>query len=368
MKIPYLSLKDLTAEHFDEYSSAVNKVILSGWFLQGEENRNFEIRYSEYIGCKKTIGVANGLDALFLIISAYKELGFFHDGDEIIVPANTYIASILAITQNNLIPVLVEPVIDTFQIDVENIEKSITNRTKAIMIVHLYGKCAFNEKIKEICNEHGLKLIEDNAQAHGCSFMNKKTGSFGDAAGHSFYPGKNIGAFGDAGAVTTDDQELASIIKALANYGSEKKYIFKYAGHNSRMDEIQAAILLVKLKYIDEDNQKRLKIARRYVNQISNPYIITPHPNYLSNNVFHIFPVLCHQRDLLQKHLSDNQIETIIHYPIPPHKQECYKEFNSLSFPVTEKIHSEELSLPISPTLSEEQISYVISTINQWRP
>jgi len=366
MKVPFLSLKDITDKYSEEIHEAVNRVVDSGWYLQGEENKIFEANYLKYIGIKYTVGVANGLDALIWIFRAYIEMGIMKPGDEVIVPANTYIASILAVTDNSLVPVLVEPNIDTYQIDDTKIEDAITSKTKAIMIVHLYGQCAYTEKINSICKRYNLKLIEDNAQAHGCMFKERKTGSLGDAAGHSFYPGKNLGALGDGGAVTTDDDELAIIIRALANYGSTKKYIFEYLGRNSRLDEIQAAVLNVKLKYLDKDLQLRKDIAKKYVTNINNPNIILPIVNDWNAHVFHIFPIRCKKRDSLQKYLLDNGVQTLIHYPIPPHKQECFKDWNSISFPVTEKIHSEELSLPMSPTMTDEQVDYVINIVNIW--
>lgn len=365
MKVPFLSLKEITNKNLDELKDAMNRVIESGWYLQGNENKNFEEKYSKYIGTKHCIGVANGLDALILIFRAYIELGYMNPGDEVIVPANTYIASILAISENGLIPVLVEPDIDTFQISPNKIEEAITNKTKGILLVHLYGICAYTEKIGELCEKYKLKLVEDNAQAQGCMYNGKKTGSIGDAA-HSFYPGKNLGAFGDAGAVTTDDDELAAEIRSLANYGSSKKYVFKYKGRNSRLDETNAAILAVKLKYLDEDNNKRREIAKKYVANIKNPLIKLPSFPIDEKYVCHVFPVLVDNRDEFQKYLSDNDIQTVIHYPIPPHKQEAYKEWNHLSYPITEYIHDHILSLPISPTLRDDQIEYVIEIINKW--
>ena len=293
-------------------------------------------------------------------------MGVFETGDEIIVPANTFIASILAITDNNLKPVLVEPDILTYQIDDNKIEQYISPRTKAIMIVHLYGQCSFTEKIEEICKKHNLKLIEDNAQAVGCFFNGKRTGSLGDAAGHSFYPGKNIGALGDAGAVTTDDDQLAETVRTLANYGSGEKYVFDYQGLNSRMDEIQAAILNVKLKYLDSDNQYRKSIAKYYLDNISNPNIIPPIITDWDAYVCHLFVVRTEKRDLLLQHLNDNNIQALIHYPIPPHKQKAYKEWNTMSFPITEKIHNEVLSLPISQVISEEEAQKVVRAINSF--
>lgn len=366
MQIPFLSLKSITEKYSDEIHAAVQRVVDSGWYLQGKENETFENNYAKYIGSKYCIGVANGLDALIWIVRAYKELGFFNDGDEIIVPANTYIASILAITENNLKPVLVEPTFENLEIDDSKIEEKITSKTKGIMIVHLYGRCAYTDKIGELCKKYNLKLIEDNAQAHGCRFGDKRTGSLGDAAGHSFYPGKNLGALGDAGAVTTDNQELAECIRALANYGSAKKYVFKYCGRNSRLDEIQAAVLDVKLKYLDDDNAKRQQIAKYYYDNINNPKIVLPKRLNDRNNVYHIFPVFCERRDDFQQYLKDNGIQTLIHYPIPPHKQECYKEWNGISLPITEQIHNQELSLPISPVLTLAEAEEVVRMVNQF--
>ncbi|AEF85173.1 aminotransferase, DegT/DnrJ/EryC1/StrS family [Treponema primitia ZAS-2] len=366
MDIPFLSLKDITGKYSEEIHNVVNRVIDSGWYLQGSENTAFEANYSRYIGTQYTIGVANGLDALIWILRAYIELGVISPGDEVIVPANTYIASILAITENRLVPVLIEPDINTYQIDDSRIEAAITKKTKAIMIVHLYGRCAYTEKVGQICKNYNLKLIEDNAQAHGCLFNGRKTGSLGDAAGHSFYPGKNLGALGDAGAVTTSDKKLANVVHSLANYGSSKKYVFQYLGRNSRLDEIQAAILAIKLQYLDEDNNLRKTVAKKYINGINNSKIILPNVMDYSNNVFHIFPIRTKGRDELQEYLAKNGIQTLIHYPIPPHKQQCYIEWNDKSFPITEQIHDEELSLPMSPMLTDNQIQYVIDTVNQW--
>lgn len=364
--IKFLDLQKITAKYSDEIHTTVSRVVDSGWYLQGKENEIFENNYATYIGSKHTIGVANGLDALIWVFRAYIEMGVMSPGDEVIVPANTYIASILAITENGLKPVFVEPDLTTYQIDDTRIEAVITPRTKAILIVHLYGQCAYTDRIGELCRKYDLKLVEDNAQAHGCLFRGKKTGSLGDAAGHSFYPGKNLGAFGDGGAVTTDDKCLANTIRALANYGSSKKYVFKYTGRNSRLDEIQAAVLDVKLKYLDEDNTKRKQIARYYLENIQNVEIVLPLMNDWDAHVFHIFPIRCKRRDELQKHLTDNGIQTIIHYPIPPHKQECYKEWNNLSLPITEQIHNEELSLPISPVMLKEEVKIVVEILNKW--
>lgn len=366
--IPFLSLKDVTALYEAEINEAVARVVKSGWYLQGAENDEFEKNYSQFIGTKHTIGCANGLDALIWIFRAYIEMGVMKPGDEVIVPANTYIATILAITENGLVPVLVEPRIDTLQIDDSLIEEAITPRTRAIAIVHLYGRLAWSEKIADICKRYNLKLIEDNAQAHGCQAPDGRiTGSLGDAAGHSFYPGKNLGALGDGGAVTTDDDELAHVVRTLANYGSSKKYVFEYTGRNSRLDEIQAAVLNVKLRHLVEANDVRKAIAARYIKGINNRHITLPQTLPMEQNVFHLFPVLCDRRDELQNYLQENGVQTIIHYPIPPHKQECYKEWNGMSLPVTEKIHACELSLPIGPAMSMADADEVIRIINDFK-
>lgn len=366
--VEFLPLKRITAKYADELHEAVNRVVDSGWYLQGKENADFEKAYAEYVGTEHCIGCANGLDALIWIFRAYKELGVMKDGDEVIVPANTYIASILALTENGLKPVLVEPGIDTLEIDDSLIESHITPRTRAIFIVHLYGRLAWTEKIAAICKKHGLKLIEDNAQAQGCKApCYRRTGSLGDAAGHSFYPGKNIGAFGDAGAVTTNDAELAATVRALANYGSQKKYVFKYCGRNSRLDEIQAAVLGVKLRHLDEDNDARREVAHYYLANISNPLIRLPEILPEECNVWHQFPVFCKRRDALQNHLKAEGVATLIHYPIPPHKQECYKEWNGISLPITEEIHETELSIPIHPVMTREEMDAVVRAINSFR-
>lgn len=365
--IKFLDLEKVTASHGDEINEAVSRVVNSGWYLQGKENEKFEKHFADYIGTKYCVGCANGLDALIWIFRAYVELGVMKPGDEVIVPANTYIASILAISENGLVPVLVEPDIDTYQIHPEKIEEAITSKTKAILIVHLYGQCAYTEKIGEICRKYDLKLIEDNAQAHGCKYNGVRTGSIGDAAGHSFYPGKNLGALGDGGAVTTDDEELAKIIRAVANYGSTKKYVFKYIGRNSRLDEIQAAVLDVKLRHLDEDNAKRKEVARKYLEGITNPAIILPKVEDFDAHAFHIFPIRTKKRDELHDYLEKNGVQTIIHYPIPPHKQECYKDWIDRSYPLTEQIAEEELSLPMSPVMTEEEINEVIRIVNSWK-
>jgi len=364
--IKFLDLQKINAAYAKDIKKAVDRVIDSGWYLLGNEIKTFEENYSKFIGTDHCIGVANGLDALRLILRAYIELGEMQEGDEIIVPANTYIASVLAITDNRLKPVLVEPNFDNYQIDDQLIEAAITSKTKAIMIVHLYGQCAYTDKIGEICKKHNLKLIEDNAQAHGCLYNGHRTGSLGDAAGHSFYPGKNLGALGDAGAVTTNNLKLAETIRALANYGSRKKYVFDNQGLNSRLDEIQAAVLDVKLKNLDVDNNYRKQIAKFYLANINNPLIILPKVNNWDSHVFHIFTIRCNYRDELQNYLETQGIQTLIHYPIPPHKQLCYREWNNISFPITESIHEQELSLPISPVIEENEVIKIVEQINNY--
>ena len=365
--IPFLDLKAVTALYSDELTDALRRVALGGRYLQGEESAGFEREYARYLGVSHCVGCANGLDALTLIFRAYRELGVLRDGDEVIVPANTYIASILAITENNLTPVLVEPRFNTLELDDEQLEKYVTPKTRALLLVHLYGRNAFTPRILEFCRTYNLKLIEDNAQAHGCVYDGRRTGSIGDAAGHSFYPGKNLGAFGDAGAVTTDDAELAAVVRALANYGSERKYVFRYRGRNSRMDETNAAVLRVRLRHLDEDNAHRRRIALQYIAGIGNPFITLPDTLPEENNVFHIFPVFCQRRDELQAYLTSCGVGTLIHYPIPPHKQQCYREWNSLSLPVTERIHREELSLPMGPALSSEDAESVVRFVNSFK-
>jgi len=374
--IKYLDLKAINSLYDDENRSAVSRVLDSGWYLKGEATRQFEQHYAEYIGTRYCIGCGNGLDALTLIFRAYMEMGVMQQGDEVIVPANTYIASILAITECGLKPVLVEPSWETLQIDDTLIEQAITPRTRAIMIVHLYGCCAYTSQIGDICRKHQLKLIEDNAQAHGCTFEGRKTGSLGDAAGHSFYPTKNLGALGDAGAVTTNDSQLAAVVEALGNYGSSNKYVFDYVGRNSRMDEIQAAILDVKLKHLDTDNQRRKEMAARYQREVSNDLVrlrLVGNEQYSRSSlpprdsVYHILPVFCERREELQKFLLDNGIETQIHYPIPPHKQRCYPEWNNLSLPITEKIHAQELSIPCNQALTDAEIERVVAFLNAFK-
>ena len=364
--IAYLPLHKINDLHNEELRAAVNRVLDSGWYLNADATRQFETHYAEYIGTRHCVGCGNGLDALKLILLAYMEMGVMQEGDEVIVPANTYIASILALTACRLTPVLVEPDINTLQIDDARIERAITSRTKAVMIVHLYGRCAYTQKIADICKKFNLKLIEDNAQAHGCTFEGQKTGSLGDAAAHSFYPGKNLGALGDAGAITTNDEELASLARALGNYGSSKKYVHDYKGCNSRIDEIQAAVLDVKLLYLDDENNRRKEIASLYINKVQNPLIHLPLSE--RDSVWHIFPVFCERRDELQQYLRENGVETQIHYPIPPHKQQCFKEWNQQSFPITEQIHSQELSIPCHQAMTKEEVDMIIDLLNSFTP
>jgi len=383
--IKFLDLQKITQQYQPELTEAVKRVIDSGWYLFGNEIRNFEQEFAKYCGTKYCIGVGNGLDALRLIFRAYIELGIMAEEDEVIIPANTYIASILAVSENRLKSILVEPDINTYNIDPNKIEEKITSKTKAIMPVHLYGQCADMDPINEIAKKYNLKVIEDVAQAHGAIYLpggidnngniplgkGKRTGSLGDAAGFSFYPGKNLGALGDGGAVTTNDDELANVIRALGNYGSHKKYENKYKGINSRLDEIQAAILSVKLKYLDDDNQRRREIAQYYYDNIKNKHIILPIQNPKLNiknykgHVWHQFIIRTRERDKLQKYLLDNSIQTMIHYPIPSHKQEAYKEWNDFSYPITEKIHKEVLSLPINSVTTNDELGYIVKIINQ---
>jgi dTDP-4-amino-4,6-dideoxygalactose transaminase len=374
MKVPFLSLQDVTALHSAEINEAVSRVVNGGWYLQGKENEKFEKNYSDFIGSKYTVGCANGLDALIWIFRAYVEMGVMKPGDEVIVPANTYIATVLAITENNLVPVLVEPKPNTLEIDDDLIEDAITDKTKAIAIVHLYGRCAYTDKIGELCKKYNLKLVEDCAQSHGCKHTDGRvTGSIGDAAGHSFYPGKNLGALGDGGAMTTSDPELAATVRALANYGSQKKYVFKYAGRNSRLDEIQAAVLDVKLKYLVEDNAKRKAVAHYYYKHINNSLISLPDLLPDEQNAYHLFPIIVSgkgNRDRLHDYLDENGVGTVCHYPIAPHKQECYAKdaWNTpqLSLPITERLADEELSIPIGPAITMEEVAQVVELINNF--
>lgn len=366
MQVPFLDLKAVNAQYEAELKDACSRVIDSGWYIQGKECDAFEDEFAIYCGAKHAIGVANGLDALILIFRAYKELGIMKDGDEVIVPANTYIASILAISENGLVPVLVEPDMSTYNIDPLQIEEKVSSKTKAILTVHLYGQVADMANINIIAKKHNLKVIEDSAQAHGVMYNGVKTGSLGDASGFSFYPGKNLGALGDGGAVTTNDDELAQVIRVLGNYGSEKKYENIFKGTNSRLDEIQAAMLRVKLRHLDDEIKKRREVANYYLDNIRNKNIILPQIIEQDNHVWHLFIIRSKKRDALKAYLEDNGIQTLIHYPIPPHKQNAYKEWNSLNFSITETIHDEVLSLPLSPTLDSTRIKYVIKSLNDF--
>ena len=367
--IKFLDLQAVTQRYSDEIHEAISRVVDSGWYLQGAENERFEKNYAEYIGSRFCVGCGNGLDALIWIYRAYIEMGIMQPGDEVIVPANTYIASILALTENGLVPVLAEPRYDTLELDGCGLEKLITPRTRSILLVHLYGRCAYTEEIGHLCQKYNLKLVEDNAQAHGCRYTDgRRTGSLGDAAGHSFYPGKNLGALGDGGAVTSNDETLAATVRALANYGSQQKYVFKYTGRNSRLDEIQAAVLDVKLKHLEEDNEHRRQIAEIYYAGINNPLVKLPLKMSREQNVYHLFPILCEHRDELQAYLKEKGVMTLIHYPVAPHQQECYvKEawnIPQLSLPITERLADEELSLPMSPAMTKEEAQEVVRAIN----
>ena len=368
--INFLDLKAINDSFEPELSLSIKRVLDSGWYIMGSEVKKFEKEFANYIGTKHCIGVANGLDALRIILKAYIELGIMHEGDEIIVPANTFIATILAISDNRLVPVLVEPDITTYNIDPFKIEERITERTKGIMIVHLYGQNAMHPEIYRLVQKYNLKLIEDNAQATGSCSNDNRTGSLGDASGHSFYPGKNLGCLGDGGAVTTNDNELATIIRAIANYGSDKKYVNEYLGLNSRLDEIQAAVLSTKLPRLDLDNKKRFDIAQYYCEHILNDKIVLPLINKpLSgkiDHVFHLFVIRCKTRDHLQQYLAANGVQTLIHYPIPAHKQKCYSNLNHFSLPITERIHDEVLSLPMSPLLTLEEVREIVRLINHF--
>lgn len=360
--IKFLDLEKINNRYREEIDSRIKNILDKGWYLQGEENENFTKNFANFCGTKFTLGVANGLDALNLIIKAYG----FGNGDEIIVPANTYIATILAISENGCIPILVEPDIKTYNINPDSIEEKITSKTKAIMVVHLYGQAVQMEKIWKIAKKYNLKIIEDSAQAHGAIYQENRTGNLGDASGFSFYPGKNLGCIGDGGAVTTNDEELFNKIKAIANYGSDRKYHHIYKGVNSRLDEIQAAVLDIKLKHLDSDNNKRREISKYYRENIKNSKIILPETYDEKSHVWHIFAVRTQNRDEFQKYLSEKGIQTIIHYPTPPHKQGAYKEWNNLSFPITEEIHNTILSLPISPVMTDSEIEKVVEVVNEY--
>lgn len=360
--IKFLDLKKINNRYREEIDSRIKNILDKGWYLQGEENENFTKNFANFCGTKFALGVANGLDALNLIIKAYG----FGNGDEIIVPANTYIATILAISENGCIPILVEPDIKTYNINPDSIEEKITTKTKAIMVVHLYGQAVQMEKIWKIAKKYNLKIIEDSAQAHGAIYQENRTGNLGDASGFSFYPGKNLGCIGDGGAVTTNDEELFNKIKAIANYGSDRKYHHIYKGVNSRLDEIQAAVLDIKLKHLDSDNNKRREISKYYRENIKNSKIILPETYDEKSHVWHIFAVRTQNRDEFQKYLTEKGIQTIIHYPTPPHKQRAYKEWNNLSFPITEEIHNTILSLPISPVMTDSEIEKVVEVVNEY--
>ncbi|MDA9002594.1 DegT/DnrJ/EryC1/StrS family aminotransferase [Flavobacteriaceae bacterium] len=364
--IKFLDLQKINAQYEQKLKEASNRVIDSGWYLMGEELSSFEKNYARFCEVKHCIGVANGLDALRLIFKAYLELGVIAKGDEVIVPANTYIASVLAITDNDLIPIFVEPNLETYNLDSNKIEEAITEKTKAILTVHLYGQNSIDDQMLEICLKHNLKLIEDGAQSHGAKWNDKISGGIGDAAGHSFYPGKNLGALGDAGAVTTNDQVLAKTISALRNYGSEKKYENIYKGLNSRLDEIQAAFLNVKLKYIQDDIDIRRKVANYYLNNIKNDNIILPTVIEEEGHVWHLFVIRTENRSRLQEYLKNNDVQTLIHYPIPIHHQDAYVEFKSLNLPLSEKIHEQVLSLPIGVHLTNEDLAYIVTVINEF--
>lgn len=365
--IKFLDILKINAQYDDALKAAAQRVLDSGWYILGQEVKTFEESLGHYLGDAQVIGCANGLDALRLILKAYMEMGVMKAGDEIIVPANTFIASLLAISDNGLVPVLVEPDPKSFNLDISKIEARITDRTKAIMVVHLYGRVCWSEELEAIARRHGLKIIEDNAQAIGASWHGKKTGMLGDAAGFSFYPGKNLGALGDAGAVSTQDAQLAQTLRSLANYGSEKKYVHEYQGLNSRLDEIQAAFLSVKLPHLDKENQRRQAIAARYVREVSNPLLVLPEiPKDAAEHVWHLFVLRCTERQRLQEYLTEKGIQTLIHYPIPPHQQKAYAGQFSGTFPITEQMAQEVLSLPISPVLTNEEVGTVIDALNKF--
>lgn len=367
MNIPFLALKAINMQHREELLDACARVIDSGWYIGGSALQQFEQEFATYCGTKHCIGVANGLDALVLTLRAWKELGKLRDGDEVIVPANTYIASILAITENRLRPILVEPDKQSYNLSPISIEAAITSNTKVILPVHLYGRVADMPAILDVARRRNLLVLEDSAQAHGASIGGRKAGSWGDASGFSFYPGKNLGALGDAGAITTNDEELAQTLRALRNYGSYEKYKNLYKGVNSRLDDIQAAMLSVKLKHLDSSTARRRAIARMYLDGISNPCIQLPVLPEAEQHVWHLFVIRCQHRQALKEHLADNGIEAMIHYPVPPHKQAAYEELASLSLPLTERIHQEVLSLPMGPTLSIEEVCKVIASCNAFQ-
>lgn len=365
--IPFLDLKEINQQYHQELKDACSRVIDSGWYIMGNELKAFEQEFAEYCDSKYCIGVANGLDALILTLRAWKELGKLNDGDEVIVPSNTYIASILAISENNLTPVLVEPDINTFNLTADGIESAITGKTKVILPVHLYGQISPMKEIMQLAKKHDLLVLEDCAQSHGAMIDGKKAGTWGDAGAFSFYPGKNLGALGDAGAVTTDNEELLEVLSALRNYGSHEKYKNKYKGMNSRLDEIQAAMLRVKLKHLDRDTKVRQTVAKQYLEEINNPLIELPEVTNVEGHVWHLFVIKTNHREELQKYLSDNGVQTLIHYPIPPHKQLAYGDWKDFNLPVAEKIHETILSLPIGPTISAADILLVIDSVNSFK-
>ena len=364
--VKFLDIQKITQKYENEIHHSISRIVDSGWYLLGEETAEFENNYARFIGTEHCIGVANGLDALRIILRAYMEMGAMKEGDEIIVPANTFIASIIAITDNRLVPVLIEPCLTTYQIDDEKIEEAITSRTKGIMVVHLYGRCGYTDKIASLCQKYNLKLIEDNAQAAGCKYHGKTTGSLGDAAAHSFYPGKNLGALGDGGAITTNDRSLAEKARSLGNYGSVRKYIFDYQGYNSRLDEIQAAVLNVKLNHLESDNERRKEVARHYLDRITQPEVILPEVSDWNAHVFHLFVIRTPKRDEMLRFLNDHGVQALVHYPVPPHRQKAYRELNHLHLPVTEKIHKEVLSLPISQVVTDEEVEMVVRVVNSF--
>lgn len=369
--VKFNDLKAVNALHGDEITEAVARVAASGWYLHGAETEAFEAEYADYIGTRHCVGVGNGLDALTLILRAMLELGRIRPGDEVLVPANTFVATVLAITENGLVPVLVEPDPVTLQIDGNRLEEAVTPRTRVLMLVHLYGRCAMTPEIEDFLREHpDISLVEDNAQAQGCMYMQtRRTGSLGLAAGHSFYPGKNLGALGDAGAVTTDDAELAAMIRSLGNYGSSRKYVFDHVGRNSRLDEIQAAVLRVKLRHLDANNARRVEIASIYCDGLDDGLgsLCGIRAGEIGSNVYHLFPIISDNRDELQAQLGERGVETMIHYPIPPHLQACYKSepWAQVSLPITERLAKQELSMPIHAAMTDAEARFVVENLHE---
>lgn len=364
--IKFLDLQKINGLYREELFDAAKRVIDSGWYLLGNELASFETEFAEYCGAKFSVGVANGLDALILIFRSLKEMGKLDDGDEIIVPANTYIATILAVTENKLKPVFVEPDLETYNLNPSLLEKHITKKTKAVLPVHLYGQLADMNAINAIAKKYDLMVIEDSAQAHGARRNNSIAGNSGLASGFSFYPGKNLGALGDAGAVTTNDPALAEMVRAIGNYGSRQKYVNDFKGVNSRLDELQAAFLRVKLKHLDEEIKQRRKVAEFYLANLNNPKIILPKVSESESHVWHLFVIRSVERDNLQTFLTENGIQTLIHYPIPPHKQSAFREFFTLKLPVTELIHQQVLSLPIHSCITQDEMEKVVEILNRW--